>query len=136
MIQADSDTIVEIIRRNPIARQHFQHHLHQFGHLAISAVTLFEVERGLHIRQAAVQRAQMDLLHPYLAVLPVTEEIALRASNVYNALRDNNRLLPDADLFVAATALVHDLTLATSNGRHFGRIAALRLTDWRETRTN
>jgi tRNA(fMet)-specific endonuclease VapC len=132
VIQADSDTIVEILRRNPKAQHYLQYHLQQFGHLAISAVTLFEVERGLHIRQAAVQREQMNLLRPYLAVLAVTEEVALRTANLYASLRDTNQLLPDADLLVAATALHHDLTLATSNGRHFGRIPALRLVDWRE----
>jgi tRNA(fMet)-specific endonuclease VapC len=131
VIQADSDTIIEIIRRNPVARRYLQNHLQTYGHVAISAVTLFEIERGLHIRQAAVQRAQMDLLRPYLTILPTTEEIALSAANLYNTLRTSNQLLPDADLLVAATALVHNLTLATSNQRHFGRVSTLRLVNWR-----
>lgn len=132
MLQADSDTVIEIIRRNPVTRRHLQNHLQEFGHVAISAMTFFEIERGLHIRQAAVQRVQMDLLRPYLVILPVTEEIALRASDLYHFLRSSNQLLPDADLLVAATALVHDLTLVTSNQRHFGRIPTLRLLNWRE----
>jgi tRNA(fMet)-specific endonuclease VapC len=132
VVQADSDTIVEILRRNSRSHKNLQNHLQQFGHLAISAVTLLEVERGLHVRQAAVQREQMNLLRPYLIILSATEEVALLAADLYTSLRDSNQLLPDADLLVAATALLHDLTLATSNGRHFGRIAALRLVDWRE----
>jgi hypothetical protein len=53
VLQADSDTVIEIIRRNSVTRRHLQNHLQKFGHVAISAMTFFEIERGLHIRQAA-----------------------------------------------------------------------------------
>ncbi len=35
-----------------------------------------------------------------------------------------------ADLFIACTALVHDLTLVTQNVRHFELISELRIQDW------
>ena len=34
------------------------------------------------------------------------------------------------DLFIAATALAHDLTLVTHNVREFGRVPRLRIEDW------
>ncbi len=36
-------------------------------------------------------------------------------------------LIPDADLFIAATALHHDLTLVTRNLKHFERVPGIRL---------
>jgi tRNA(fMet)-specific endonuclease VapC len=35
--------------------------------------------------------------------------------------------LADADLQIAATALVHDLELATGNVKHFKRVSGLRV---------
>ena len=39
-------------------------------------------------------------------------------------------LLPDADLFIAATTLVHGTLLVTGNARHFERIDGLRIESW------
>jgi predicted nucleic acid-binding protein len=36
----------------------------------------------------------------------------------------------DADLFIAATTLVHGSLLVTGNTRHFARIGGLRLERW------
>lgn len=133
MILADSDTVIEILRRNPIALANLQSHLQKFGSLAVSAMTLYEVERGLHIRQAAVQRSHLNTLRPQIHVLPVAEQVAARAVHLYLHLRTSNQFLPDADILIAATALTHNLTLATSNQRHYSRIPGLALVDWRQT---
>lgn len=37
----------------------------------------------------------------------------------------------DADILIAATALVHNLVLVTENRAHFQRIPKLRLESWR-----
>ncbi len=37
---------------------------------------------------------------------------------------------PDADLLIATTALVHNLSLATNNQRHYARIPNLTLARW------
>lgn len=42
-------------------------------------------------------------------------------------LEDAGRLLADADLQIAATALLHDLELVTGNVRHFQRVEMLRI---------
>jgi predicted nucleic acid-binding protein len=38
----------------------------------------------------------------------------------------------DGDLIIAATAILKDLPLVTSNTRHFDWIAGLQLIDWRK----
>lgn len=37
---------------------------------------------------------------------------------------------PDMDLLIAATALVHNLTVVTHNQKHFATVPGLRLQDW------
>ncbi len=45
-------------------------------------------------------------------------------------LKQSGKLINDSDLFIAATAISHDLVLVTNNLRHFERIPFLRLEDW------
>jgi predicted nucleic acid-binding protein len=42
-------------------------------------------------------------------------------------LRSRGLLIPDLDLFIAATALEHDLILLSRNRRHFDRISGLNI---------
>ena len=53
--------------------------------------------------------------------------IACRFARVRGDLRVQGLLIPQADLFIAATALHHDLTLVTRNRRRFDRIPGLTL---------
>ena len=39
-------------------------------------------------------------------------------------------IIDDADLFIAACAKVHGLTLVTNNIKHFKRIKGLKLENW------
>jgi tRNA(fMet)-specific endonuclease VapC len=45
-------------------------------------------------------------------------------------LEQKGMRIEDTDLFIAAVALDHDLTLVTHNTRHFGRIPGLRIENW------
>jgi predicted nucleic acid-binding protein len=45
-------------------------------------------------------------------------------------LLDQGRPTMSTDLFIAATALVHDLTLVTHNTRHFQNVPDLAVEDW------
>ena len=64
-------------------------------------------------------------------VLPLTDEIIVQAANVYADLHQRGRLISDADILIAATALVRDLTLATENTAQFRRILGLSIKIWR-----
>jgi hypothetical protein len=52
--------------------------------------------------------------------------IAHRYAKIRGARRGQGRLIPDNDLWIAATALAHQLTLVRRD-RHFARIPALTL---------
>ena len=90
--------------------------------VTISVITLFELERGT---QQAEQKApelgvqlrwwMEQVIRPsYLdRAIPVSADIALRASALERRLTDDL-----ADHLIAATALVHDLTLVTRNEKH------------------
>jgi tRNA(fMet)-specific endonuclease VapC len=45
-------------------------------------------------------------------------------------LHRRGALIGDADILIAATALVEGLVLLTNNERHFGRVAGLQIANW------
>jgi predicted nucleic acid-binding protein len=90
--------------------------------LFLSTVTIGEVEKGIE-RQRGREPAFAEALLAWLErsleayadrLLPVTIRVARRWGRLSGRLgRD------DVDLLIAATALEHDLTVATRNIRHF-----------------
>ncbi len=84
---------------------------------AISVVTIGELEAGVLLaRDPTVRAARLRRLTGVLGeapVLPVDRSVAAR----YGELRSATGRRPTNDLWIAATALAHDLTLVTVNER-------------------
>jgi predicted nucleic acid-binding protein len=84
---------------------------------AVSVVTVGELEAGILIARDETTRARrVALLAAVLAeapALPVDRQVAAR----YGELRASAARRPTNDLWIAATALAHDLTLITADER-------------------
>jgi predicted nucleic acid-binding protein len=82
---------------------------------AVSVVTVGELEAGILVAPDAPTRARrVALLAAVLAeapALPLDRHIAAR----YGELRASSGRRPSNDLWIAATALAHDLTLVTAD---------------------
>ena len=88
--------------------------------IEVSAVTLEEIHFGLSWRPNPEVRAWFErFLADSCAVLPVSEQIARRAGDLRGHLRASGHQRTQADMLIAATAQVHQLTLATRNLRDF-----------------
>ncbi len=99
--------------------------------VCISTICEAEVLFGLHKLKS--ERAWTDyhtLLEHRLIVLPVDKSVADVYGRIRNQLESVGRPHTDFDLLIAATAIVHDLTLVTCNVRHFQDIPGLRVEDW------
>lgn len=91
--------------------------------MRISAITCGEVAEGFPPDQ---HEAFEELIRPY-EILEVTAAIACRYGAVSRLLRMSGDKTGDNDLWIAATALVHDLPLVTRDANHFRRISELRV---------
>jgi predicted nucleic acid-binding protein len=94
-----------------------------------SAVVVGELYKGA-FRSSAVARHLENIEKRILPAVTVLSYDTL-AARVYGEIRARlegaGRPLADADLQIAATALLHDLELVTGNLRHFSRVPELRL---------
>jgi tRNA(fMet)-specific endonuclease VapC len=93
-------------------------------------VTRFEILRGLKAKRASRQLAAFDGFCKKNEVLPISEPVIVRAAGIYADLHVRGRLIPDADIPIAATALEEGLTVATNNGADFERIPDIRIDNW------
>jgi tRNA(fMet)-specific endonuclease VapC len=85
------------------------------GGLYISAMTRLEIVRGMRDRE---RTKTFDLLNS-VETVPMTVEIADMAGEFIRSWRSRGVILGDADAIIAASAMYHNLTLVTTNARHF-----------------
>lgn len=84
---------------------------------AVSAVAIGELEAGVLLADdPEVRAARLRRLTAVLSVTPVLE-VDQAAAARYGQLRAATGRLPTNDLWIAATALAHDLTLVTRDER-------------------
>jgi len=98
--------------------------------LAVSLITLGEIYEGIYYgRDPKQSEAGFHQFLTGVRALPLTRPIVQRFARIRGDLRGKGLLIGDPDLFIAATALHHGLTLVTRNRRHFERIPGLNLYD-------
>ncbi len=87
--------------------------------LCISAVTLYELYMGATTDE---KKRDIQILTEDITVLPFNNEIAIKAAEVYHQLRKTNQVIEFRDIFIGATCLVYEISLKTTNTKHFNRI--------------
>jgi tRNA(fMet)-specific endonuclease VapC len=100
------------------------------GPKSISVVTVSELLHGVH-RTAPARRTRRSLVVERMLArfepLDITEEIARVHAEIGAGLADRGIPIGANDLWIGATAIVHELAVATRDRRSFGRIPDLRL---------
>ena len=101
------------------------------GRLHLSALTMSELYTWAKRRGAPPARlvAVREMLVAS-QLIDVDHEVAEKAGGLCATLLDQGTPMPSTDLFIAATALVHGLTLVTHNVRHFQNVPGLGVDDW------
>jgi tRNA(fMet)-specific endonuclease VapC len=131
----DTDTLSGVIKgRADLVVQRAQKYLLTHKQCTYSIITRYEILRGLKAREALQQTAVFEERCQESRVLPLTDVVVVRAAEIYADLYRSGRLISDADILIAATALTHNLVLVTEKASHFERIAGLRLESWRSSR--
>jgi tRNA(fMet)-specific endonuclease VapC len=101
--------------------------------LSVASVVVGELLTGAVRSHSPVsETAKVDtFLTPFLC-LPFDLDAARRYAEIRADLEKRGLPISDADLMIAAIALVHGLTLVTNNTREFSRVPGLSLEDWEQ----
>jgi tRNA(fMet)-specific endonuclease VapC len=126
----DTDTLSMIMRQHPAALAQAQAYLNINQRLTFSIITQYEILRGLKAKKAVAQQKAFGEVCLKNNIVPLTEEVGVRASDIYADLHRRGNLIGDADILIAATALVNGLPLVTNNEGHFKRVTGLSLQNW------
>ncbi len=111
----DTNILIFALRSDPKTLDFMDALEREKEHVCISVATRTEILAGMRPHEEETTMALLDSL----ISLPVDEAIADRAGRlIYQYARGGIQFsFPDA--VIAATALQHDLTLATGNSKHF-----------------
>lgn len=125
MILLDSSVLIEVFRKKDKKQTLFYKLSGSTTDFFISAITYYEV--GIGNRKSHF--SYWGSLLGKLMILPFDKACSDTAIEVYQDLLRRNELIDIADLFIGATALTHDIPIATLNLKHFSRIKNLQLFD-------
>lgn len=128
----DTDTLSYVLKqREPVASRTGSY-IMQHGRLSISAITFYEILRGLKFVGATRQLQTFEDFARTNDIFPLDVTVYRHAADIYTDLRHAGTLIEDADLLIAATALANNCILVTNNTDHYSRIASLKLENWTE----
>lgn len=97
---------------------------------AISVITVSELLHGVLRASGAARtrrRAFVEHVLGGLQAIPITEPVARVHADIWSDLAGRGQPIGAHGLWIGATALIHDLGVATGNSSHFERIPGLRV---------
>jgi len=133
------DTVVvsELVRKSPSTAVLKWIDGQDEASLYLSVLTIGELEKGIARLPASVRRNRLlswvrrDLVERFGGrLLPIDMRTAARWGSVTSESEKRGRPLPVIDCLIAATALVHGLSVATRNVGDFERCGATCVNPW------
>ncbi len=132
----DTNIVTAIIKREPKITTKLEIVNRYNQKLFISGMTYYEIKRGLLAIKATRKLIDFEKLsHEYKILLLDDMAIFQKASEIYADLKQRGLPIQDADIFIAATAIIHNLILV-SHDSDLLRIKDLQLENWLKEELN
>jgi tRNA(fMet)-specific endonuclease VapC len=128
----DTNVCIAALNRRPaIVRSRLADAVLRGDSLAVSAVSVFELQYGVAGSSRVTENAtQLAIFLAPLTKLPFDSEDARFAGIIRAELRKSGTPIGPYDVLIAGQALRHDLALVTANIAEFARVSGLRLENW------
>ena len=122
----DTNIVSELRKTRPDRRVKAWINVQPAHLLFLSSVTLAEIRYGIAVQTDLSFRSELEhwlesRLRPWFAdrILPVDEEVILEWKNIVARGKEKGITFSQPDLFIAATAHLHSLTVCTRNAGDF-----------------
>ncbi|MFI3187989.1 hypothetical protein BCS42_16340 [Crenothrix sp. D3] len=122
-ILVDTSVFIDFLRKDKKSQTTLWY-LQENYNCTMSSVTLFELLCGAKTEK---HLADVNRLVKWIECLPFDDLVAESAALFFCELKAKNKLIEFRDIFIAATAYVHTLPIATLNRKHFENIAQITL---------
>lgn len=123
IILVDTSVLIDYYRKSDKANSIWVALVRQKYKFAISVITKYEIYSGATENQLEFWDGALQAI----TIIPFDEISVDTAVNINRALKQRRKQIDLADLFIGATAVAHNLSLATLNRKHFDRIDALNI---------
>jgi predicted nucleic acid-binding protein len=127
----DTSVYSQPLRRKPIKSA-----LHRWreagdGRCGVSIVSVAEVEWGLHLANHPVRwEKYRRIVEGRIQVFAAGDEVWRKFAEIKARQQQSGHPVADLDLLIAATAIIHRLTVATLDHSDFSRIQGVAWEDW------
>ncbi|MGN8055554.1 type II toxin-antitoxin system VapC family toxin [Pedobacter sp. 22163] len=123
IIMVDTSILIDYFRKKDKSQTRLFMLSQKSQNLCISSITEFEIYTGARGEQIEFWKIMLS----NLVVFPFDSAAALAAVDIQNNLKILRKSIDKADLFIAATAVAHNLSFDTLNQKHFESIEDLKL---------
>lgn len=122
----DTNIVITLIRGEDILRKRFN----KAREILVPSIVVGELFFGAY--KSGKTKKNLDTLAEFISknrIVPCDAETAREFGFIKNELREKGRPIPDNDIWIAAMAIQHSLTLVTRD-KHFNEIDRLDKTCW------
>ena len=123
MILLDTSILIEMFRAKDKTATSFYKLSKENNDFPISILTHYEIFRG----SSGFQDVFWTNFLKDIEIIPFDIMSSNEAIRIYKLLKSKNNMIDFADLLIAATAIAHNLSLATLNFKHFIKIPDLHI---------
>jgi predicted nucleic acid-binding protein len=122
-ILIDTSVLIDYYRKTDKVNSVWMSLVRQEYDFAVSAISKYEIYSGATQNQL---NFWSEVFHA-IQVIPFDDFTADTAVNINSDLKRKRKQIDIADLFIAATAISNNLSIATLNRKHFNRIETLNI---------
>jgi len=124
-VLVDTSIIIAYLRKKNKENTEFIR-LYKSFDLCISSITVFELFNGA---STAEKEKEIELICQNIEIIDFNLAISKKASELFRKMRKENKLIEFRDILIGATAIEHEISIATKNKKHFERISNIQLID-------
>ena len=123
VICLDTSVLIDFYRKTDKSKSLFLKLTEKYMFFAVSAVTEYE----LYLGSSQEQNIFWDNLFSRIVVLPFDTKVVKKSIDIYQQLKQKNKLIDTPDIMIAGTVIQNNMPLATLNRKHFERISGLKV---------
>lgn len=128
----DTNIITAFLKNDLNVLTKVSEYLDAFDCLSINIISYYEILRGLIDLGNRKKLKEFDEFIEENELISIRKGTIQKAAEIYAYLKKRGNLIEDADILIAAIALVENLVLVTDNVRHFERVDGLQIENWKK----